>query len=380
MQKFFISGIQQVGIGTEDFRKTWDWMIKVFGADTKILEDDTVAERMLPYTGNKPQKRHACIAMNMQGGGGFEIWQYSERKPQPCPFEVEVGDLGTFCAKINCRDVEAFYEKVERCTKDKSTMYEGCKKGEEGQKETGIWHTKLSTLPNGRRTFYMKDLYGNLFQLVPQMGEVFVDKGLLTGGIAGAMVGVTDMPRSIRFYADVLGYDLAVYDETGVFADLKGLPGGEGRFRRVLLAPSLTREGAFAEVFGNSYIELVQALDRKPRKIYEGRYWGDPGFIQICFDITNMKALGEFCASQGCPFTVDSCPEGEVFDMGEASGHFTYIEDPDGNLIEFVETYKIPIVKKLCWYLDLRKRNRKEPLPKFLFWILNRVAKEKISR
>ena len=381
MQKFFISGIQQVGIGTEDFRKTWDWMIKVFGADTKILEDDTVAERMLPYTGNKPQKRHACIAMNMQGGGGFEIWQYSERKPQPCPFEVEVGDLGTFCAKINCRDVEAFYETiVERCTKDKSTMYEGCKKGEEGQKETEIWHTKLSTLPNGRHTFYMKDLYGNLFQIVPQMGEVFVDKGLLTGGIAGAMVGVTDMPRSIRFYADVLGYDLAVYDETGVFADLKGLPGGEGRFRRVLLAPSLTREGAFAEVFGNSYIELVQALDRKPRKIYEGRYWGDPGFIQICFDITNMKALGEFCASKGCPFTVDSCPEGEVFDMGEASGHFTYIEDPDGNLIEFVETYKIPIVKKLCWYLDLRKRNRKEPLPKFLFWILNRVAKEKVSR
>lgn len=259
-------------------------------------------------------------------------------------------------------------------------MYEGCKKGEEGQKETEIWHTKLSTLPNGRHTFYMKDLYGNLFQIVPQMGEVFVDKGLLTGGIAGAMVGVTDMPRSIRFYADVLGYDLAVYDETGVFADLKGLPGGEGRFRRVLLAPSLTREGAFAEVFGNSYIELVQALDRKPRKIYEGRYWGDPGFIQICFDITNMKALGEFCASKGCPFTVDSCPEGEVFDMGEASGHFTYIEDPDGNLIEFVETYKIPIVKKLCWYLDLRKRNRKEPLPKFLFWILNRVAKEKVSR
>ena len=362
MQNFFISGIQQVGIGTVDFRKTWDWMIKVFGADTKILEDDTVAERMLPYTGNKPQKRHACIAMNMQGGGGFEIWQYSERKPQPCPFEVEVGDLGTFCAKINCRDVEAFYETiVERCTKDK------------------IWHTKLSTLPNGRHTFYMKDLYGNLFQIVPQVGEVFVDKGLLTGGIAGAMVGVTDMSRSIRFYADVLGYDLAVYDETGVFADLKGLPGGDGRFRRVLLAPSLTREGAFAEVFGNSFIELVQALDRKPRKIYEGRYWGDPGFIQICFDITNMKALGEFCASKGCPFTVDSCPEGEVFDMGEASGHFTYIEDPDGNLIEFVETYKIPIVKKLGWYLDLRKRNRKEPLPKFLFWILNRVAKQRVS-
>jgi len=33
--------------------------------------------------------------------------------------------------------------------------------------------------------------------------------------------------------------------------------------------------------------------------------------------------------------------------MGEASGHFAYVEDPDGTLIEFVETHKIPIIKKL---------------------------------
>jgi catechol 2,3-dioxygenase-like lactoylglutathione lyase family enzyme len=362
MQNFFISGIQQVGIGTENFRKTWDWMIRVFGADTKILEDDTVAERMLPYTGNKPQKRHACIAMNMQGGGGFEIWQYSERKPQPCAFEVQIGDLGTFCAKINCRDVKGFYEAVSH-----------------QQSAISIQHSAISNQPDGKPTFYVKDLYGNLFQIVEQADAVFVDKGILTGGIAGAMVGVTDMERSIRFYGEVLGYDKVVYDQTDVFADFASLPGGEGRFRRVLLTTSAKREGAFAEVFGTSFIELVQALDRTPRKIYEGRFWGDPGFIQICFDVTGMKALGEFCASKGHPFTVDSCPEGEVFDMGEASGHFTYIEDPDGNLIEFVETYKIPIVKKLGWYLDLRKRNSRKPLLKILFRILNRVAKQKVE-
>jgi len=364
MQQFFISGIQQVGIGTENFRQTWDWMIRVFGADTKILEDDTVAERMLPYTGNKPQKRHACIAMNMQGGGGFEIWQYSERKPQPCAFEVQIGDLGTFCAKINCRDVRAFYETIDKRQKTK---------------DESIQHTALSTQPDGKPTFYVRDLYGNLFQIVEQADVVFVDKGLLTGGIAGAMVGVTDMERSIKFYGEVLGYDKTVYDRTDVFADLVSLPGGEGRFRRVLLTPGKKREGAFAEVFGTSSIELVQALERTPRKIYEGRYWGDPGFIQICFDVTGMKALGAFCAQKGHPFTVDSCPEGEVFDMGEASGHFTYIEDPDGNLIEFVETYKIPIVKKLGWYLDLRKRNSRKPLPKILFRILNRVAKQRLN-
>ena len=109
MEDFLFAGIQQVGVGTEDFRKSWDWLIGMFGADVRILEDDTVAERMLPYTGGKPQKRHACITVNLQGGGGFEVWQFSDRKPQPCPFEIAVGDLGVFAAKVKCRDVKAFH-------------------------------------------------------------------------------------------------------------------------------------------------------------------------------------------------------------------------------------------------------------------------------
>ena len=303
-QNFSIAGIQQVGIGTVDFRATWNWMIEHFGADTRILEDDTVAERMLPYTGGKAQKRHACIAMNLQGGGGFEIWQYSERKPMPCPFEVGIGDLGIFAAKINCRQMPAEH--------------------------------------------YIKDLYGNIFQLINQP-NVYVDKGLPTGGIGGVMIGVTDMDKSVAFYQEVLGYDKVLSDRTGTFEDWKMLKGGEEQYRRVLLTHSEPRQGAFAKVFGQSYIELVQALDRTPRKIYEGRYWGDPGFIQLCFDVTNMNALGAFCKAKGYPFTVDSCPDGQVFDMGDASGRFTYIEDPDGTLIEFVETYKIPIIKALGW-------------------------------
>ena len=57
MADFSITGIQQVGVGTVNFRKSWNWFIEMFGMDIKILEDDTVAERMLPYTGGQPQKR-----------------------------------------------------------------------------------------------------------------------------------------------------------------------------------------------------------------------------------------------------------------------------------------------------------------------------------
>jgi hypothetical protein len=44
-------------------------------------------------------------------------------------------------------------------------------------------------------------------------------------------------------------------------------------------------------------------------------------------------------------------------------------------LIEFVETHRIPIAKKIGWYLDLRKRNPKKPLPSWMLRALrfNRV-------
>lgn len=357
MEKFFITGIQQVGVGTVDFRKSWDWFIDKFGIDVKILEDDTVAERMLPYTGGVPQKRHACIAVSLQGGGGFEIWQYSERTPVPAGFDVSVGDLGFFAARLKCRDVAAFHEQL-------SAKWHGC--GEVG------------ALPDGTPCFYVKDLYGNFFQVV-QQDDIFIDEHRLCGGIVGAVAGVTDIEVSMKFYGEILGYDKVVYDETGVFTDWAVMPGARERYRRVLLESTAPRKGAFSGLLPMGRIELVQALDRTPRKIYEGRYWGDPGFIQLCFDVTGMKELGRFCAIKGHPFTVDSCPGDIRFDMGDASGHFTYIEDPDGTLIEFVETHRIPIAKKLGWFLDMKKRDPEKMLPKFLFRVIGLVSREKLK-
>jgi hypothetical protein len=119
-------------------------------------------------------------------------------------------------------------------------------------------------------------------------------------------------------------------------------------------------------MLGPTQIELVQVIDRKPRNIFEGRIWGDLGFIHLCFDITGMDSFRTFCESKGFPFTVDSA---DSFDMGKAAGRFAYVEDPDGALIEFVETHKLPIVEKWGWYLNLKKRgDQGKSLPK---WLLN---------
>ena len=74
-----------------------------------------------------------------------------------------------------------------------------------------------------------------------------------------------------------------------------------------------------------------------------------------------MDELKEYSSKKGYEFTVDS---GD-FEMGNAAGRFAYVEDPDGTLIEFVETYEVPIVEKLGWSIKLRKRARK-PLPRLM--------------
>lgn len=352
-ENYIISGIQQIGIGVENFAEAWRYYIEVFNMDIRILEDDKVAELMLPYTGGKPQKRRAAIALNLQGGGGFEIWQYSDRKPKPADFEIQAGDLGVFAAKIKSKDVEKTYELFSK--KPNINLL--------GKPEISI---------DGNKTFFMKDPYGNIFQIVHDT-TIYRNEGRLTGGIVGAMIGVTDIEKAMPIYRDILGYDIVIADETGTFNDIKVLPSGEGQFRRRILSQSKPRQGSFSELFGKSYIELVQPLERAPRKIYEGRFWGDPGFIQICFDVRNTDALRKKCEEMGYPFTVDSSQsfkEGESFDMGEAAGQFAYIEDPDGTLIELVEAHKIPLLKKLNLYLDLRKRDPRKPLSKKMLGML----------
>ena len=348
-----ISGIQQIGIGVPNVYEAWKWYKENFGMDIRIFEDNTVAELMLPYTGGKPQRRHAALAMNISGGGGFEIWQYSERTPQAPAFEIQLGDLGINMAKIKSPDVKKAYENFKsRNLNIIGDFYED--------------------------HFYVKDLYGNVFQVLSD-DNWFKKTGKLTGAISGAVVGVSNIENSLKVYSDILGYTKIVSDKTGIFDDFKHLSGGSKTFRRVILKTDKEPVGSFSRLLGKSSIELIQVIDSEPKKIFENRFWGDLGFIHICFDISGMNELKADCESKGYFFTVDSSVKHNKensFDMGEAAGHFSYIEDPDGTLIEFVETHKVPILKKYGWYLNLKNRDPKKPLPN---WMLSALALNKVK-
>ena len=64
------------------------------------------------------------------------------------------------------------------------------------------------------------------------------------------------------------------YWMSGSFDDWAHLPGGEENYRRVILAQTNPGTGGFAAIMGETTIELVQALDRKGRFIFEDRIWG----------------------------------------------------------------------------------------------------------
>lgn len=343
--RYEISGVQQIGVGIANVENSWKWYREAFGLDVPVFQDEADAPLMTAYTGGAVQRRNAVLALNLRGGAGFEIWQYVSRTPVASRFTPVLGDLGINCPVMKSADIDAAHAHL-----------------------VGIGADVLgdpAAAPDGERRFFVRDPDGNLFQIGPAI-DWFGQPGPL-GGVGGAVIGTSDIDAARKVYSEILRYDTVIYDETGVFEDLRGIPGGQSPMRRMLLTHAESRRGPFSELLGSGTVELVQSMNGDGRRIFEDRYWGDLGFIHICFDVREMDALAEQCANAGHPFTVDS---GKTFDMGDAGGRFSYIEDPDGTLIEFVETHKVPIMKRLGIGLNLIRRPPDRALPRWIVRML----------
>jgi len=347
MNKKMINGIQQIGLGIDNADCAFRWYAVVMGADISVFEDSNEATYMAPYMGGLPRKKKAILAINLQGGGGYEHWQYLERQPVFPSNAVHIGDYGINIASIKSLNIEHSFRRL---------------------KQLGItFLSDIVTEPDKKRCFYVQDPWNNILQ-IKESSEWFIKGKKDIGGVFGCIIGVSDIEKSIKLYSEILEYDQVVYDITDTFDDINNLPNGNGRFRRILLTHSAERKGGFAPLFGKTYIELIQSVDDYiPKKIFSDRYWGDIGFIHLCFDIRNISALMSECADKGFPFKVRSS---DSFDMGEANGSWGYLEDSDGTLIEIVETHKVPIVKKLNWYINLNKRDPQKSLPRWLIMAL----------
>jgi catechol 2,3-dioxygenase-like lactoylglutathione lyase family enzyme len=331
-----LSGIQQIGIGVANAEQAMYLYKELFGLDVLIFDDQAEAHLMTQYTGKEIHSRRAILTMNLQGGGGFEIWQFKERNPL-LNLNNYYGAIGIFAAIIKSKDINKSWNRFNN--------------------RNDIKISDLEKDSYGQTYFWLTDSLKNNFK-ISEFNHWFQDLKKDTGGVVGSVIGVSDMEQSVAFYQNVLGLNTVIYDQT--FSQ-----NGE-QFRKVGLLKKAIGQGAFDALLGDVFIELVQA-EKPAKKIFQDRFWGDCGFIHLCFDVVCMDSLKENARKHGFNFSVDS---ENSFGMDNAAGRFCYIEDPDGTLIELVETHKVPIFKKLGLHLNLKGRKKGKPLPNFLIKLL----------
>ena len=343
MAEKLVYGIQQVGIGVIDAQEAMHWYAKTLGAMIKVFDDNSEATEMAPYMGGMPHQKRAIMTLNPAGGGGFELWQYLDREPQNGS-SFTPGDLGINHIKVKTRDASASSTKL--------------------RKNSVKVLSEIRTDPEGFRYFYIQDLYGNQIQITefPSWYSTHQDT---FGGVCGCAIGVSNMERSLPFYAELLGYKHVSYDQT---VEENGI-----KLRKVKLKSSVHSNGRFGAFLGDSWIELIQRLDQTPQAIFSDRHWGDLGFIHLCFDVYNMDQWIRECDINGYPFRVISK---DSFLMGDTNSRWGYIEDPDGTLIEMVETQRIPILKFFNWYNNLLEKDPHKPLPR---WLTSALSLKKIK-
>lgn len=147
---FKVGGIQQIGIGVEDAAHAFEHYKKDFGFNVKIFDDAATASLMKQYTGGDAHSRRAILTLNENGGGGLEIWQFTNRKASNAK-EFGPGDLGIIALGVD-----------------------------------GI---------SSNNTPWKRDDYGNLFK---------INSAEKTSGIKEVFVGVKSLEKSTPFYQTLL--------------------------------------------------------------------------------------------------------------------------------------------------------------------------------
>jgi catechol 2,3-dioxygenase-like lactoylglutathione lyase family enzyme len=353
IMSYVIQGIQHMGIAVSDMDASLKLYRQLFGLDIPFFDAVAAAPLMDSHCKGETIVKRASMVLNHQGGCAVEVVSPTSFTPRGPIFELQQGDLGIGSTMVKTRDIRAMHDHA------RGILPESCDKD-------------IVIDPLGRLTFFLRDFDKNLFQIL-ESDSSFINNGHPSGGILGGTIGVSNMAKSFKLYKDILGYDEVLYDKEGVFEDWAHLNGGEQKYRRVLLTQSNQGTGGFAQMMGRTYIELVVALERKGRFIFEDRIWADTGIAHLGFDVRGMKELGGELDKVGFGFRCDTA---DALSMGDhTSVHCTYIDDPDGCWIELIEVHKIPILEKLGVFLNVQKRAPSKPLPKWMLYALkfNRI-------
>jgi catechol 2,3-dioxygenase-like lactoylglutathione lyase family enzyme len=152
---------------------------------------------------------------------------------------------------------------------------------------------------------------------------------LTTLGVEHIGVGVTDMERSLRFYAD-LGFTAVDFDYEGPVPGLERVAGRDGVIARVVMLRS-----ANETPLGFAAIKLVHTTDAPPAPLLQGIAWGEPGICEICVHARDQAGVYRRLVERGHRSLME--PGEYPLPPHDTRCSLSYVADPDGTKIELIE-------------------------------------------
>jgi catechol 2,3-dioxygenase-like lactoylglutathione lyase family enzyme len=140
---------------------------------------------------------------------------------------------------------------------------------------------------------------------------------------------VTDLPRMLEFYRDVLG--LAVTKHVTISGEWIGRTVGLGDVRA---------EVVYLDLPAGPRIELLKYLAPAGGARPEGLGWPNtPGLRHLAFRVDDLDAAVTRLRAAGVEFfsDVQAVPGSQVTYAGGARKRLVYFRDPEGNVLELCE-------------------------------------------
>jgi len=310
-----ITAFQHAGMGVQDTDRTYEFYRKLMGFRVKLSDQTTYLEEMAPIIGAVVEMR-ALMAANLRGGAVIELIEHTSTRPMEPPQPVQWGDIGYLELGLKAFKLDQLYLDL------KSRGVEFL---------TPVRSMELST--GGRERYaYLRDPDGLLLQLV----EVEGGKKPAVGGVRHVAIGVSDLEKARDFYRDVLGFGDVLHEFKGRMPELDEVTGGK-EMELAVLGHRPQGESAFP-LLERAIVKLVHTPGYKGKAIFEGRRWGDIGLMEMAFDVSDLAGTVNGLISGGAELYHTPTH----VDMGSGTtASFSYIKDPDRNLLEMVEVEKV---------------------------------------